>query len=238
MKDNIVKRIQKLLEMAERGTENEKQIALIKAQKLMLDYHIEEAELNGYDRTNKKVVYKYCAKVNCYASWAMKLSEIITKNFRCHPAYMTVKHSKGKLIKCAIYGFEEDVDICKEVLEKAHQYMEKGSKALVNWYYRCNLSVKGIKEDYCQGFLDGLEEGFHQQILGNQKYAVLVVVPEAVTKETNKLGSKSFATRLVIQAHDQTAQQIGYQDGFRFVQDKQKVNLTNEERRSIRNETV
>lgn len=37
MKDNIVKRIQKLLEMAERGTENEKQIALIKAQKLMLD---------------------------------------------------------------------------------------------------------------------------------------------------------------------------------------------------------
>lgn len=236
MNENIVKKIQKLLEMAERGTENEKQIALIKAQKLMLDYHIEDAELHGYDTTNKKVVKKYSNTVNCYASWAMKLSMLITKNFRCHPTYITVQHSKGKVIHCVIYGFEEDVEICLEVFEKAHQYMKKGSKTLINWYYRCNKPIKGVKEDYCRGFLEGLEEGFHQQILGNQKYAIMVVVPEAVTKVTSQLGEKSFSTRLVMQAHDHTAQLIGYQDGFRFVQDKQEVNLANVKRGAICNE--
>lgn len=223
MNENIVKKIQKLLEMAERGTENEKQVALIKAQKLMLDYHIEDAELNGYDATNKKVVYKFSNKVNCYASWAKKLSVLISKNFRCQPTYLVKSHSKGKIIRCAIYGFEEDVEICLEVFEKAHEYMRKGSKTLINWYYRCNKPVKGVKEDYCQGFLKGLEEGFHQQILGNQKYAVMVVVPKEVKEETSKLGSKRFATRLVMQAQDQTAQRIGYQDGFRFVQGKQDL---------------
>lgn len=236
MNENIVKKIQKLLEMAERGTENEKQVALIKAQKLMLDYHIEDAELHGYDTTNKKVVKKYSNTVNCYASWAMKLSMLITKNFRCHPTYITVQHSKGKVIHCVIYGFEEDVEICFEVFEKAHQYIKKGSKSLINWCYRCNKPIKGVKEDYCRGFLDGLEEGFHQQILGNQKYAVMVVVPKEVKEETSKLGSKKFAIRLVMQAHDLTAQQIGYQDGFRFVQDKQEVNLANAEEGAICNE--
>lgn len=212
--ERIVNKINKLLVMAMRGTENEQKIALVKAQKMMLDYHIFEGDLNDH---NKKVISIKINEMNCYSAWTMELSEVISSNFRCMCAYYTVKNVKGKIIQCTVYGLSEDAEICNSVLMSAYSIIEKGSKSIVNFYYRTNKSTKGVKEAYCRGFIKGLKEGYYQQVLGNEKYALVVVVPEEVTQYLEHFESKKFLTRKVKDNKNEMAKNIGYQDGLDFV---------------------
>ncbi|MEG0409225.1 MAG: DUF2786 domain-containing protein [Bacilli bacterium] len=214
-KNKITQKINKLLEMASNGTPNEQKIALIKAQKLMLEYHIFENEL-GKNKTEQIVSLKVDAKVNCYSSWCLKLSEIISKNFRCIPLYIHKLKHKGKLDICSVLGYESDAAICKSVMENAFDQITKQSKITVNYYYRHYGTTKGIKEDYIQSFLEGLEEGYYEQVLSQNKYALAAVVPEAVKEVSNKQGERIIKTNKIEKANNRDVKLFGYSEGKQF----------------------
>ncbi|MEG0366596.1 MAG: DUF2786 domain-containing protein [Coprobacillus sp.] len=217
MEDNnekILEKIHKLLSMAEKGTVNEKKTAMIKAQKLMLDHRIEMAEVLGVKKED--IVEIDCSwKVNCYSKWIMDLSGIITKNFRCHPAYCSYAGYKGKVKTLMIIGLKADAEICCEVMEFAVEIANKESKKVVNWYNKRGFSSAGIKQDFMEGFISGIKEGFYQQIISNNKYAVAVVVPAEVNEHCRQYEKKDIITKSVKSAGSDEAKHFGYQTGYK-----------------------
>ncbi|MEG2306822.1 MAG: DUF2786 domain-containing protein [Erysipelotrichaceae bacterium] len=225
-KVKITQKINKLLVMAANGTPNEQKIALIKAQKLILEHHILEHEL-GISKTEQIISLKIDAKINCYSAWCLKLSKIISKNFRCIPLYAHRLHHKGKIEICSVLGYESDAVVCKSVMENAFDQIMKQSKITVNYYYRHYGRTKGIKEDYIQSFLKGLEEGYYEQVLSQNKYALVVIVPKAVEEASSKIGSRAIKIRQIEKANNRDVQLFGYNEGRDFALDIKTRSLSN-----------
>lgn len=227
----ITEKVKKLLEMASNGTPNEQRIALVKAQKLMLDHHILENDLKNFMK-EEIVSLRVDPKVNCYSSWCMRLSEIITDNFRCIPLYSHLYKCKGKKEQCSVFGYESDAAICKEVMEAAYDQITKQVKITVNYYYRNYGSTKGVKEDYIQGFLDGLKEEYYEQVLSQNRYALVITVPEEVkTEEKKRYTSRSIKIKVIIPANNRDVQLFGYREGKEFAQGIKTKKLNNKQRK-------
>ena len=211
-KDGIVAKIQKLLNMAENGTENEKAIAMVKAQKLMLDYRIEMAEVLGCE-TEEVVEIAMHEKINAYQEWIDSLVKVVAKNFRCVPLYMRISHTKGKLTRVIICGLEEDAKICKMILEHAFTICEKESKKVVNYYHYRGESTKGIKETFCKAFIRGVKDGYHEQLMSKNRYALAIVVPEEVNQHIAEYGRVGLNRRRTGETDNAYARGYGYQCG-------------------------
>ncbi|MEG0165403.1 DUF2786 domain-containing protein [Anaerorhabdus sp.] len=219
MNENILIRIQKLLNVADRGTPNEQKIAMMKAQKLMLDYRIELADLHGV--SVEKVVSLRCAEeVNSYVKWIDDLTRIICKNFRCRPLYFRPKKRKGKFTRTTVCGLEQDAQICKSVLEYAVKVAQCDCKRVINqMQYLGDSPTKGYKNTFMNGFNEGIKEGFYQQILKNNLYAVAEVVPEEVNNYVNTLDKVKLPYNSQKAVEDFIVHDMGYQKGIEFVHD-------------------
>lgn len=218
MNENILIRIQKLLNVADRGTPNEQKIAMMKAQKLMLDYRIELADLNGV--SVEKVVELYCSEeVNSYVKWIDNLTGIICKNFRCRALYFRPEGKKGKFTMTTVCGLEQDAQICKSVLEYAVKVAQCDCKRVINQMRYLGDSTKGYKNTFMNGFNEGIKEGFYQQILKNNLYAVAVVVPEEVNDYVSTLVSIKLPFNSQKAVEDLIVHDMGYQKGIEFVHD-------------------
>lgn len=216
MKSNIESKIAKLLEMAAKGTKHEQTIAMVKAQELMLKHHIEMDDVKL--ESNEKIIKIYIAeRVNCYSDWTKKMVNIMAKNFRCHPAFCNLFRTKGKRRIAIVLGFETDASICRMMIEDAYDIINRLSKSEVNWKYRNGESVKGVKEAYITGFLNGLEDGFAELIASNNEYTLVVQEPEEVKEEASiQFTTAKFKTNNINASEDPTIQRHGYLEGKNF----------------------
>lgn len=218
MNENIINKIQKLLTLADRGTPNEQKTAMMKAQKLMLEYRIELADLNHVG-VEKVVSLRCTEEVNSYVNWINELTIIICKNFRCISIYFRPVGRKGKFTRTTICGLEQDAEICKSVLEYAIKVAQNDCKRVINRLNYQGISTKNYKNTFMKGFNEGIKEGFYQQVLQNNLYAVAVAVPEEVKGYVSKLGRVKLPYNSGELIEDAMVHAEGYQKGMEFVYD-------------------
>ena len=106
-KKKIIEKINKILALAENNPSKEEAMAAaLKAQRLMAEYHIKEAELGN--EVNESNIESICCKVDGKVQkWKIQLGIVLSKNFRCRCFLMDND--------VCFYGYDEDVNICRNV---------------------------------------------------------------------------------------------------------------------------
>lgn len=170
--NKIADKIQKLLSLAGNNpSQEEAQAALLKAQKLMAQYNIEQADLTGEQIKYSLEIAK--VKVNPRSKSA---SMTIADSFACK----VIIHG-GKL---AFFGREDNAKAAKSALEYIHRVMERGMNRECREHGFESTSVAGasmVYNAYAAGFLKGLREA-----MAAQTVALAVVVPQDVKDEFAK----------------------------------------------------
>lgn len=212
MQEKIIEKIRKLLSLAENNPNpSEAESAMLKAQKLLLQYKIEMKEIK--DTKKVKIIE---AVTNCSANtpWARALGGIISDNFRCMFFLGRISKRDRKVV---FLGEEDDAIVAQSMYDYAFTWVNKNSsKYATNMRNKYGI-VKGVKQDYILGFLSGLKSKFDEQIKSNESYAMVVVTPKEVNDEFQKLKLKNVQFSNSIQCHgSQQARQAGYNDGRNF----------------------
>lgn len=168
----IADKIQKLLSLAGNNpSEAEAQAALLKAQKLMAQYNIEQSQLTGEQIQYSLEIAKI--KVNPRSKTA---SCIIADSFACK----VIIHM-GKL---SFFGREDNAKAAKSALEYIHKVMERGMNRECREHGFESTAVAGasmVYNAYAAGFLRGLQEA-----MAAQTVALAVIVPQDVKDEFAK----------------------------------------------------
>jgi hypothetical protein len=219
-KENIVNKIRQCMELSKKaGTSEESQGALLKAQELMVKYNI---SLDGIKEAETKMEVKEIVdeeftprKRNRW--WVKSLAYVIAKNFKC-TSY--IKSFSNANCVCMI-GLKEDVDIAREVFNYAGLEIEKFSKEYTdtkcnNSYFFNDKSYKsGVKNDYINGYIDGLNTKFEAQVEENG-WGLVLVQDALVVKAVEDKGLKKLRNAPVNNSNDGGAYRKGYQDGKSF----------------------
>ena len=212
MNEKAKQKIQKLLALANDASDEESMTALAKAQELMLAYQVTEDELFDHkqQQTNQGVIDEvlYSGRPQ---KWLYRLAAIIAQNFRVKFYYV-----RSSNIELRFIGTESDVQIARITFEYA-----RGSIAYYARSYMQQPTIKRkrkrkwqLKQDYIEGYLEGLFSIFHRQVLTNG-YELALQVPEVVIAATEELGLvKGKDTSHKVQ--DSEAYYSGYQEGVNF----------------------
>lgn len=216
--ERIMQRLQKLWIMADKGTPEERSIAAVKAQKILLEYRIDMAK--ELQATPEEIVQIVCDdSVNLYTKWIYRLAGVIAKNYRCRYLCEIVQGTKGKLVRCYIVGLKLDAEIAKDTLERTVKYAARESKQVLNYYQYRHGTTKGVKEEFMNGYIEGLEEAFYQQILSQNEFAVAVVVPNEVNEYIKSYETITLHHLRTKSANTGYARHAGYQKGREFLQE-------------------
>ena len=162
MNDQIIKRIKKLLSLSQSHNENEAQLALVKAQELMIKHHIEESQISfdeppkiihlttEYYFTNYKNFY-LCDGIN-------ELSDL----YLCKVVFVRNKHSSKQYIR--IIGNENDCRILQKVIGFIKSNVDGWTRQLKKDYLLDdNQMINNCKNDYGLGFCRGLKSLLEMQ---------------------------------------------------------------------------
>lgn len=217
-KEDVLSKVKKLLTVAEGSNyKQEAQNAMLKAQEFILKHNltIEDIEF----KEDKKEVVDESAAESSRMSWYWKrIMVIIGDNFRCK-AY----RSKGRISKVCFIGLKEDVKIAKEIFNYAINTVETCAKNYTAKYKRPGLNITGIKNDYIQGFINGLKDKFKEQV-ESKGFALMLVKDDAVIERIEKKGLVKDHRSSHRINRDQEARQAGYQQGRNFNNPSRMIN--------------
>lgn len=167
MDKNIIIKIKKLLALSESSNEHEAKLAMLKAQELLAKNKLSMKEINGYKNIN--VTEERTDITFRKARWKGRLANIIAENFGCYNYYKTrYNHT------IVFVGKDEDVMVCKIVLEYAIDTIDSIVKRLRYKYRKDGYSTKGLENDFALGFIDGLEYAFERQKEENQEWGLVL----------------------------------------------------------------
>lgn len=197
--EKIINKIKKVLELSKNNpSEKEAQAAALKAQKLMVEYHISMEEVSGIEDSEN--ISEECTNVGTGNKWKYRLSTIIARNFRCNifimenPMlyFMDTKQMQKLQQKLSsiflIWVINQQLNFAIRRKRNVKECKEIG----ISFY------GKGIKNCFLIGFLDGIAE-----ILEKQCTALMIVTPKEVeeafkerTKDCkttkNRLNTRSY----------------------------------------------
>lgn len=207
MNEKIIEKVQKLINLAGNNpNEAEAQAAMLKAQQLMAQYHIDAKAIG--EKPEDKKVESVIIEGNQSTAWAIRLANVITSNFRC--SLLRVPHQGLMFV-----GLAEDVAIAKGIYVFATQVLEKNMKKLRRQYRKQGLSTEGISQDYASGFVAGLNDKYKKQVEKNG-WALVLVKDALVVAETEKLidpKGKGYKAKSKPRRGDLGLYTQGYQDG-------------------------
>lgn len=213
MKENEqLRKIQKLLALANDANDEESQAALAKAQELMLEQKISEEDILQYqeekrlDLVIEKVIYSGKPQ-----KWLYRLYQIIAKNFRVQAFY-----TEKMPIQLVFLGIERDVLVAEVTFVYAMASVQYGARTFMQ---RPEIKRKRkrkweMKQDYIEGYLQALASLFREQVLTNG-YEVALQLPEIVIdalKSKNLQPGKNRERKI----QDVEAYREGYTDGKQF----------------------
>lgn len=213
---DIIKKIEKLLNLARNNpNDQEAQAAMLKAQQLMAEHHLDMRDLES-SQDQKEVVTIY-HQGNQNTQWAIRLANIITKNFRCS----LLRNPHRGLV---FIGLREDVAIASGVYIFATQTLDRNMRKLRRQYRKAGKSTEGISGDYALGFVTGLHDKYKKQVEENN-WALVLVKDALVVKETERLSNPNKLYRAKDQARsgDMELYAKGYRDGHTLGGDQKKL---------------
>ncbi|XJS11617.1 DUF2786 domain-containing protein [Aerococcaceae bacterium WGS1372] len=217
--DKILDKIRNLLSLAEDGgNDEESQTALLMAQKLMLKHKISQDELNEGGR--QEIVIKSLSVYKRLYWWEKILVKIIAENFRVmfYVQSNRLPHQKSVQRKLVLMGYPEDVELAYEVFYLAAESMKH--YAGVHIKENTQDTSKGqahVRKSYYQGFMDGLQHKFAKQreemADANEKYALIIQVPQDVVDKFNQEINGSLAFKRPNLNRESEAYYDGYDRG-------------------------
>jgi hypothetical protein len=216
-KDEVVDKIQKLLALSSSSNDHEAQAALFMAQKLMVKYNVSETDLPTHQ--DEKVVERWVMDVSAYNSWVRDLAVVVAENFRCK--HMVSK--RGSWIRECFVGFDSDATVAAQIFAYAVKYAERAGSNLAQTYNDRGLSSRGIKQDYVEGFVAGLRDGWKKQALEGtddvtpEQFALALCTPAIVNKYIEE-NTHKITMRMGHQerANDPRAFEKGHESGKAF----------------------
>ena len=219
--EKIIRKIQGLLKIAEDERNDEEcHAAFLLAQKLMIEYQISQAEINIETTDKETILEKETQDFKKSFWWEKKLAAIIGTNFR-------VKYflrSRGRKSTIVFYGYQNDVSLAEEMYVLACDALRVHAQQFIQDYYsaryyylnRDRTLTNELKNDYMNGFLEGLSQKFKEQYaVLSQKYELMCLVPIEIEdafkqKMTNCKVAHCTLPDLIYEA----AFKEGYQQGF------------------------
>lgn len=210
-KEKITAKIRKLLALAtNNNNQEEAQSAMLKAQELLLQYKI---EMNEVEENKQVKIIESVTKEGCNTPWSRHLAHIIAENFRCMMCYSNYRNSRTVVF----FGEEDDSEVACGMYDYAVVWLNKCACNYATKMRNNHGIVKGVKQDYILGFLQGLKDKFAEQVKKNECYALAVIVPKEVKEYVAQQEIKSVTLSNSISTHGlQAARQAGYQDGKSF----------------------
>ena len=177
--EKILEKIKKLFELAGNNpSEEEAKSAMLKAQELMAQYHLDYAQVNGVDLDKEEPIGK--VRVDTPAKkWKYTLAQIIAPNYRCKHFW----HGKEQVV---FFGHKTDVLIAGET----YRYLFNVGNTLANKLYREAKKAGEVTDNVYNSCVMGFCEGI-RQALAEQSKALMVLVPEDV-KDEYKIMSAGF----------------------------------------------
>ncbi len=187
----IIKNIKGLLAISrDQKNDEESQSAFVLAQKLMIQYNIDKNEVEelSIDSENDVIGEESVTIYKRLYWWERQLAFIISKNFRVKNFLNNKYSGRQKKRRIVFYGFGRDLELAKEMYILAYEVILFHSKKFIDNYYLENAKVSrsrymtnSLKASYINGFLEGLEQRFDEQVSAlREVYEVLVLVPEEV----------------------------------------------------------
>lgn len=208
---NIKDKIKKLLALGQSTNENEARDALLKAKELMAKNKLSEAD---FETKESKMASVECNDIVWTTDsgdvWMTKLCQLICDNYLCAASWRTPRGSRTHILH--IDGLDDDVELCKSVVEYAVGFVKGRIKIL----QRKNPDRDGkvVAKSYADGFTLGLELAFEEQKEEHQEWGLVLVKPQEVQDFENKLGTRNVRTKKV--EFDPLAYMKGQRDGQNF----------------------
>lgn len=218
--EKIIRKIQGLLKIAEDERNDEEcHAAFLLAQKLMIEYQISQSEIT-VEAENETILEKETKDLKKSFWWEKKLAAIIGTNFR-------VKYflkSRGRKSTIVFYGYQNDVLLAEEMYVLACDALRVHTQQFVQDYYsaryyylnRDRTLTNELKNDYMNGFLEGLSQKFKVQYeVLSQKYELMCLVPTEVEQAFKAKMMNCKVTQISLpDLIQEEVFQKGYQQGF------------------------
>ncbi|USI66590.1 MULTISPECIES: DUF2786 domain-containing protein [Lactococcus] len=209
--DAIIKKVKGLLALArdhkdQSTVDEESQLALVMAKKLMLKYHIKKEDLEDTEIEEVQV-----AVFDHFDWWKEALSSLIGEHFRVKTYY-----SKSKLSKTVLkyYGLKKDVALAKAVYLMALKSVIYYTEHFIA--ININSNINSSAKDYIIGFLAGLQEKFNRfneqvRVIASRELMLSLKVPTQVETAYHTLSAQFEKSNLSL---PQVEDFKSYEEGF------------------------
>lgn len=164
--------------------------------------------------------------------WKINLANILAKNMRCktYLSYYKSGTNVDYMYSIVIIGLKEDIEIVKYLLNSfiyiaencVKNYCDEFKKTLTeNFNKELDTRTRAkIKNDYLEGFCEGLNDALEEQNKTDENVALALVTPKEVNEEYSII-SKGFnespkinTTSIRLRMHDPRIFSAGYKDGY------------------------
>lgn len=183
--EKIIEKIRKLFALSENNpSEDEAKAAALKAQELLAQYNIAEADIREFDTTPAEEICEI--RVDLAAKkWKYDLATAVANNFRCKRFYF------GKSCVC-FYGHKTDATVAAETFK----YLFKTGNILagreVDRVFKETGTSRDVYNSFCRGFCVGIK-----QVLDEQCTALMLVTPtdveEGYAKRSKHMGQLHYS---------------------------------------------
>lgn len=196
--EKILNKIQKLLALAGNNpSENEAKAAMLKAQELMRDYHIENPETITEDTV---ITVFYDLGEIKKSDFVLMLAALISKNFRSKMAHY------GQ--KVFFIGFDADAKCAMEVFVYVLNFAISSHR---NFFTKCAYTATA-NQDWWYGFLVGLNLAFNSR----KGYELMVQIPQKVIECFDAIQKVNYEGSGEMDASNRPSTLQGaFTDGFR-----------------------
>lgn len=212
-KEEAIRKIKKMMAIAEdsSASDQEIQLAVYRANKLRIQYKIQENELYGTSINRKDVIVKELRQKGCgYIHWVLNS---LVKYYQCETGFRGKINSNN--VCFIIIGLQEDVDMCLPVAEGLCYYLN----SMLSDLKECYIGTKDFrifKRDYLSGFSNGLATQLQKSIDDlDPKYALAVIdVPDVVKRWANE--QLCHTESKFVQDNDANAWYLGQKHGSEY----------------------
>ena len=222
-------KIKKIIAMIDGATsEGEARAASLALQRLLVANHMtmDDVDLGTVEPEVNTQAENIGKRV---PSWVKILAGVIAKNYRCRyyisTSYGSYDFWTGRraidATNFVFVGEDEDATVAAGCFRATKHAVETCFKRFCSERAaRDGKSIgrkSGVKNSYCLGFIEGLEQSYDEQTQNDESMALAVIVPESVDRyiDTNLKFRKSKRVSCSISS-DQSIWDSGKSDGYGF----------------------
>ncbi|CAA7602008.1 Domain of unknown function DUF2786 [Acididesulfobacillus acetoxydans] len=180
MDAKIIEKIKKLLALSQSSNSYEAELAMLKAQELLVKHKLSLKAVKEFTAVNSDIKDNVTQVTFTKAKWKARLAGLIADNFGCYLYFQT-----DRTHTVVFFGREEDITVCNIVLEYALDCIASATRRLKYQHRSYGFSTKGIENDYALGFIKGLRQKFEEQKKANQAWGLVLVKDQEVTDAFN-----------------------------------------------------